>query len=135
MYEDRVRETMMRNPSGLVEEQKAARPFGVSILAGLNMFGAFLVVASAFAIGFSQGGTGTAIAFGLLGLGQFLVARGLWHLRNWARLIAIGAYSISAGLGLIALFLGNPLGILQMLVAGSIAYYLTREHVVYVFTN
>ena len=135
VYKGKVQDTVLESPSGLVREQEATRPLGVSVLAGLNMFGALLMVVGAFGLGLSAGEPGAAWALGLLGLGQFLVARGLWRLRNWARLIAVGCYGLSSTLGLLSLFTGQPLGLVQTLVAGSIVHYLTRAHVVRAFTT
>lgn len=114
------------------------RPIGVSILAVWNMIGAGLMGVGAYMVGtdpYQDGGATVALVLTLMAIGQFIVSLGLWRLKNWARLIAVGLYGISAGLGLIELFVGNPLGILQTVVAGSIARYLTREHVVYAFTS
>lgn len=133
MYQGQVHEEIGNDLVGLAEEKKAVRPFGVSLLAGLNTFGALLLVGAAFAFGLSGEGAGVAAVSGLLGLGQFFVAWGLWRLRNWARLTALVCYGLSATLGLIALFTGNPLGFVQLFVAGSITGYLTRAHVVEAF--
>ena len=114
------------------------RPIGVSILAVWNMIGAGLMAVGAYMVGtdpYQDGGAAVALVLTLMAIGQLIVSLGLWRLKNWARLIAVGLYGISAGLGVIEWFVGNPLGILQTVVAGSIARYLTREHVVYAFTS
>ncbi|MCS7240462.1 MAG: hypothetical protein NZ651_04380 [Candidatus Bipolaricaulota bacterium] len=134
MYEGQLKQDIAENPPALLdEEKKRGRPWGISTLAVLNVFGAMLTVAAALGLGVSGKGSGAAVALGLLGLGQFLVARGLWHLKNWARLTALVCYGISATIGLIALFTGNPSGLAQFLVAGAIAGYLCRAHVVEAF--
>lgn len=135
MYESRLPQEIVEGPAGVVEEEKAVRPFGVSFLAGLNILGALLLMGAAFALGLSGESAGVAAVLGLLGVGQFLIARGLWRLKNWARITALVCYGLSATLGLIALFTGNPMGLVQLLVAGSITGYLSRAHVVEAFRS
>lgn len=141
MYPTSVNQPAVETPQIEGEEKKAqgvSRPIGVSILVVWNMIGALLLIFAAFVLGLEAGPRDSLVlplVTGLLGVGQFLIARGLWKLRNWARLVAIVCYGFSATAGLIGLFLGNPLGILQMLIAGSLVRYLTRDHVVQAFSG
>lgn len=76
----------------------------------------------------STAGVAGAI-LGILALATFIVAIGLWRLRNWARIIATSVYSLSAVFGLVALFRGDTSDLPQLIVAGNIAAYLCRNHV------
>lgn len=126
-----------QGPWGQGPQMRPERPAGVTVLAVLGMFGGgmlmlmalgFGVVAVAFG-GFaaSQGNTahdfgrqlgpllaagGVAVAVGLFlgGLLGFVIARGLWNQRNWARVL----YMISCGLSV----LSSLLAVVGALTAG-----------------
>lgn len=126
-----------QGPWGQGPQMRPERPAGVTVLALLGMFGggmlmlmalAFGVVAVAFG-GFaaSQNNTaydfgrqlgpllaagGVAVAVGLFlgGLLGFVIARGLWNQRNWARVL----YMISCGLSV----LSSLLAVVGALTAG-----------------
>jgi len=106
------------------------RPRGISVLAVINMIGAGLGFLAAFGAGAEAIDPAVAGAAGALlaGMAAFslVVAIGLWRLRNWARILAIILYSLSAVLGLISLAQGVGQGFFQLLIAGSLVAYLCR---------
>mgnify|MGYP001060485344 CR=1 FL=1 len=126
------------------------RPFGVTILAILEILsalfllgaGALMLVAAGF-IGGVVGEipeapeipglaglvTGVLIAIGIvmviLGLIAFFIAYGLWTGKGWAWTLCL-IFSI---IGLIISILSLPAGIISLIIDILILYYLTRPHV------
>lgn len=126
MYKQEANQVVWEKAPGWESVYKKTRPVGVSVLAVLNMLGAVLMMVGALGLGLSAHEWGAALLLGLLGFGQLWVARGLWRLQNWARLTALICYGLSSLAGLVALLAGEPAGLIQLLVAGGLAGYLTR---------
>jgi len=71
--------------------------------------------------------------YAVLGLSSIAVSIGLWRLHNWARVVTVVLYGVSVATGLLSLAMGVPLGLLQAIIAGSIASYLCREEIASAF--
>jgi hypothetical protein len=117
--------------------EKCRRPTGVSVLSVLNMVGGALMIVAAVGVGSVTTDPGEAAAVGavyaVLGLSSIAVSIGLWRLHNWARVVTVVLYGISVVTGLLSLVMGVPLGLLQAIIAGSIARYLCREEIASAF--
>lgn len=133
-------EAQVEQGEGHASYGERRRPLGISLLAGWNMLAAVALALAAIGAGATThdpeaaGALGAILGF--MAVVSFAIGIGLWRLRNWARITAITLHSFSVVTGLLSLFLaGNPLGLLQVAVAGGIALYLTRQHVVEAFTG
>ncbi|MEM0444559.1 MAG: hypothetical protein QXO86_02865 [Nitrososphaerota archaeon] len=123
------------------------RPTGVTILAILEIIGSVLSLLGAvalFALGAMVGGVledefGMAGIFGLIAplmggvllivaLIGFVLAYGFWTGKGWAWILGIIFSIIGIILGL-ATIIGNPSGIITVIINAVILYYLTRPHV------
>lgn len=91
------------------------RPTGVSLLVGLNLIGAVVVMLLASSGRVPSSEAGIMFISGVVGV---IVALGLWALQPWARWLAIIAYGINIA---VALSQPNPLG---AVLAGSLMAYL-----------
>ena len=63
---------------------------------------------------------GAAIFLIILGIAYFFLARGLWKLKNWARIIAI----VIAAFGVVSSLFAFPAGIIHLIINGIILWYL-----------
>ncbi len=120
------------------------RPTGVTILAVLEIIAGILMLFGTAGMLFlaTLGGKmpGVGIFFGMFALAMafifivlavlaFVVAYGLWNGRGWAWWLAIILSAISLITNLGSLVTGNPGGIVGLVIAIVILYYLTRPHV------
>ncbi|MFA6072947.1 MAG: hypothetical protein WC758_02460 [Candidatus Woesearchaeota archaeon] len=102
---------------------------GLSALFGLALiFGAGAVV-SMFGEGFGALGSALLIGAGIFMIGiavlAFFIARGLWHAKNWARILLIVLSCLGVLMTLISLFSGEIVqGLLGIIVNGVIGGYL-----------
>lgn len=113
-------------PWGQGPQMRPERPAGVTVLALLGMFGSAMLMLMAVAFGvaavafggfatsqggntpydfgrqlgpmLAAGGVAVAVVLFLGGLLGFVIARGLWNQRNWARVL----YMISCGLSVLS---------------------------------
>ena len=61
------------------------------------------------------------IAFGVL---EFFIGRGLWKAQNWARVLSIIFAVLGLLMSLIAIFVGEFMSILWLIIYGAIGWYL-----------
>jgi hypothetical protein len=125
-------------------------PLGVKILsilgyigAGLNaLFGLALIFGSSFIASLITSmpvndpslsflgtmGTGLFIGIGvivlLLALLEFIVSKGLWEGKNWARMVVLVVSSISVFAAIINLIFGDFSSIFGIMLYGIVIYYL-----------
>lgn len=111
------------------------RPFGVTILAILTAINGLVSFGLAAFVGILSTLTGlfaiiamvvsvVAVIFGLIYL---LLAWGLWNGKGWAWTITLILTILSLLSSLITVMLG--IGIVSLIIAALILYYLTRPHV------
>lgn len=102
--------------------------------------GCLTAYAILLAIGAASSGIG-GIAYGIteknigLALGavvvaglEFLLALGIWRLKNWARIIMIVLHGLGVLTGLISLFMGNAASLLSLVIGGTILYWFIAHH-------
>jgi len=120
------------------------RPLGVTILAVLEIIAGILMLFGAAGmlflatlgggmpvagIFFGMFAMAMAFIFVILAILAFIVAYGLWNGRGWAWWLAIILSIISLISNLGSLATGNAGGIVGLIIAVVILYYLTRPHV------
>lgn len=106
---------------------------GLSILGGIIMLFGGTFVASYFTMGGAQGAAfvgalAIVMAIVMIAVGIFgiFVARGLWHHKNWARIVII----IFSVLGVISSLFSLPGGIIGLIINGAILYFLAFDKTV-----
>jgi len=133
----------------MVKGMATERPFGVTILAILEVIGGILSLAAGAFMLFAAAAFGMMIPgempggisgfvglmMGLfsvigivvitIGLISFIIAYGLWNGRGWAWTLCL-IFSI---IGIIIGILSLPTGIISLIINILILYYLTRPHV------
>jgi hypothetical protein len=125
----------------LVSVKQVKRPVGVTVIAVWNIILAVLLglgglIGAVEMAGEDHAAAAVAGVF-IVGLAvlAIIVAVGLLHLRNWARITATVLYGINALAGFIELLLGNPFGLVGLVVALTILIYLNRAQVREAFTS
>ena len=109
-------------------ERPSERPFGVTVIAVLNIVGAALL-ALVFAASLSTGSAnGVAIVAALAGTA---IAVGLWKLKKWAYWLAVAGYGLKVLGCLLILAAGASAGvaILQIVYGAACLIYLLRPGV------
>ena len=135
------------NGLGVDGEQEV--PTGVKIISVLYYIGAVIgiILGLLFFVGaefiprIETYGAGFFSIIGLVFIGigvlGFLIGKGLWKARNWARIVAITSSSLAAISGIISIILGNIIpNILNLLLNINIIWYLLfNDRVKEVFTG
>ncbi|MEM0011094.1 MAG: hypothetical protein QXP86_06605 [Nitrososphaerota archaeon] len=116
------------------------RPFGVTVLAILEIIGGLILIGTGAFIGAAGMMAGmvpyVGWAFGpaflalgvviiLIGLFSFVIAYGLWTGKGWAWTLAL----VLSIIGIIVGIFNLPGGIIGIIINVIIIYYLTRPHV------
>lgn len=122
------------------------RPTGVTVLAILEIIGAILSLMAAaafFAVGALVGavpelgpmssffgllGAVVGAALILLAIVGFVLAYGFWTGKGWAWILGIVFSIIGILIGVVSV-IGNPGGVITIIINALILYYLTRPHV------
>lgn len=99
------------------------RPGCVTAYAVLMGIVAGLLGLAGIGYGLSEEDFGTMLIMIVVAVLYFLLARGLWRLRNWARIIVIILQSLSVLVGIIGLFSGNVVSLVGLAVGGYILYW------------
>lgn len=99
------------------------RPGCVTAYAVLLGIGAGVIGLGGIAYGISEeslGGVAFAVVVAAL---EFLLASGIWRLKNWARIIVIVLQSLGVLAGVITLFSGNVTGLVSLAIGGYVLYW------------
>ena len=117
---------------------------GVTILAVLEVIAGIFMLLGAMGMAFlaSMGGQipgagvfigmfamAMSVIFIVMGIVAFIIAYGLWNGRGWAWWLALIFAVISLLIDLGSMVAGNFSGIIGLIIALIIIYYLTRPHV------
>jgi len=99
------------------------RPGCVTAYAVLLGIGAGLIGLAGIWYGLSEEEFGGMVFAVVVAVLEFLLARGVWRLKNWARIIVIVLQSLGILAGIVGLFSGNVLNLVGLAIGGYILYW------------
>jgi hypothetical protein len=99
------------------------RPGCVTAYVILLWIAAVLIALGGIVTGINEKQFGIVIGGVVVGGLEFVLATGIWRLKNWARIIVIVLQSVGVVVGVISLFMGNLASIIGLAIGGYILYW------------
>ncbi|HEX5416799.1 MAG TPA: hypothetical protein VFZ25_14125 [Chloroflexota bacterium] len=109
-------------------QNHAARPFGVTLIAILLALNGIVVTIQALLLLFA-GAPLTLVVLLVFGLALLYLAYAMWKLQPWAWMATLVLEGLNALFAIISILSGDLGGLITLIIAGIIIFYLTRPEV------